>query len=362
MERYTDVKTSSGEYQVVIGTNLNIGEQLKKIHRECRVLLVSDDTVFALYGEDTVKSLEDSGFTVDTFVFTHGEQSKNINTMNDILEYAGSCHLTRTDMMAALGGGVVGDITGFCSAVYLRGIDFVQIPTTVLAAVDSSVGGKTAIDLKAGKNLAGAFHQPVGVFLDVNRFNSLPDDIFSEGLAEAIKAGMIQDSELFEIFEKADSTETGRRFGLDMVDICARCIEIKAKVVQIDEFDTGLRRILNFGHTPAHAIEILSGLKISHGKAVAVGMVIMTKTSERLGKIPTGSTERLIKVLNKFGLPSVCDYNAEEMAEIGAVDKKRTGKTMGIILLEKIGQAYVETIPADRLSEYFDTTLFTNRD
>lgn len=357
--RKVEVDTSTGKYDVIIGENLDVGELLAGIHEACHVLLVSDDTVFSLYGDETAESFRKAGYRVDTFVFEHGEKSKNLDTLGSILEYAGDLRLTRTDLMVALGGGVTGDITGFASAVYLRGIDFVQIPTTVLAAVDSSVGGKTAVDLTAGKNLAGAFHQPIGVFLDVTKFASLPEETFSEGLSEAVKAGLIRDRELFEIFENNDTAASGGenssnygRFSLDMVDICSRCIEIKAEVVHIDEFDTGLRQILNFGHTPAHAIEILSGMSISHGQAVAIGMVIMTKKSEMLGKLPEGTTARVKKVLEKYKLPTECSYSAKELAGLGAVDKKRTGKTQGIVLLNAIGDAYVEKIPAEQLAEY----------
>ena len=345
--RRVEVDTSTGKYQVIIGEQLDVGELLLGIHEACHVLLVSDDNVFSLYGAEVSEQLKAAGFRTDTFVFGHGEQSKSLDTLESILEYAGDCRLTRTDLMIALGGGVVGDITGFASAVYLRGIAYVQLPTTVLSAVDSSVGGKTAIDLRAGKNLAGAFHQPIGVFLDVSRFTTLPEEIFSEGLSEAIKAGLIRDKELFETFVRND------RDTLDMVEICARCIRIKAEVVHIDEFDTGLRKILNFGHTPAHAIEMLSDMKISHGRAVAMGMVIMTRTSERLGKLPGGSTDRLINTLKHYGLPTECIYSPGELAQKALVDKKRTGQTMGIVLLDSIGHAFVETIPMEQLEEYF---------
>lgn len=246
--------------------------------------------------------------------------------------------------MVALGGGVVGDITGFCAAIYARGIDFVQLPTTLLAAVDSSVGGKTAIDLKAGKNLAGAFHQPIAVYLDTDVFKTLPKETFAEGMAEAIKYGMIQDAELFELFDQGD---------YDIDEICRRCIQIKADVVHVDEFDNGLRKILNFGHTPGHAIERLSDFKVSHGNAVAMGMMMMTRASEKLGKIPAGTTDRLKKVLTKAGLPIKTELTADKMAEASLSDKKRTGGTLGLILLNKLGEAYIENIPVEELEKYY---------
>jgi len=344
MQRTVRVDTSQGIYEVLIGKDLNPGELLKGIHKSCHIVLVSDDTVYSLYGEKVVNSLKEAGFAVDKFVFPHGEESKNIHVAEEILEYCGDVHLTRSDLLVALGGGVVGDITGFCAAVYARGIDFVQIPTTLLAAVDSSVGGKTAIDLKSGKNLAGAFHQPIAVFLDVNTFDTLPKATFAEGMAEAIKYGMIYDASLFELFEGDDN---------DIITICERCIGIKAEVVHIDEFDKDLRRILNFGHTPGHAMEKLSHFEISHGNAVAIGMVMMTRASEKLEKIPAGSTDRLIKVLSKNELPISTSFDAKAMAEASLSDKKRMGGKLGLVLLDKLGHAVINEIPVEELEKYY---------
>jgi len=344
MDRIVNVDTSHGNYDVSIGKSIDVGAELIKIHKPCRILVVSDDTVFGLYGEKCLESLRNAGFTAESFVFPHGEGSKHIGTVEDIIEYAASKSLTRRDLMLALGGGVVGDITGFCAAIYMRGIDFVQVPTTVLAAVDSSVGGKTAVDLKAGKNLAGAFHQPIAVYLDVNCFDSLPESIFAEGMAEAVKYGMILDGELFDKFEKG---------GYDMTDICARCVELKAYVVHEDECEMGLRRILNFGHTPGHAMEKLSNLSIPHGNAVAIGMMMMTKASEKKGMIPEGSTDRLKAVLEKIGLPISSQYSAGELAKASGSDKKRLGDTLGLVMLDKIGNAVIEEIPMDKVEEYY---------
>ena len=296
------------------------------------MLIVSDDSVYALYGEKTKESIEAAGFNVDTFVFPHGEESKNIDTLNSILEYAASKEMSRTDLFVALGGGVVGDITGFASAVFLRGVDYVQVPTTVLAAVDSSVGGKTAVDLNAGKNLIGAFQ---------------PEEIFTEGLAEAIKYGMIKDKKLYDLFKDNDIES------LDMIPVCKRCIEIKADVVEKDEFDNGERRLLNFGHTPGHAVEILSKFGISHGHAVAIGMVIMTRLSERVGEIPQGSTDEFIEVLKKYNLPTECGYNNKELTAHSKVDKKRKGSKIGLVMLHSIGKAYVKETDVDDIERLY---------
>lgn len=338
------VNASKGSYEVTIGRGLSIGNLLKTVKHECHVCVISDDTVFSLYGKKTMDSLEAVGYTVDSFVFPHGETSKNMHTVVDILEFLAEKELTRSDILLALGGGVVGDITGFAASIYLRGIDFVQVPTTLLAAVDSSVGGKTGADLKAGKNLVGAFHQPIAVFLDVDSFNSLPKEQFAEGMAESIKYGMILDKDLFETFEKGD---------YEIEDICKRCIELKAMIVKEDEFDTGLRQILNFGHTPAHAIEKLSNFTVSHGFAVGIGMAIMTKVSERKGLLEKGSYERLEKVLLKNGLLTKTEYSSKELAMNTLTDKKRKGNDISLILLEQIGKAKIIKVPVTEIEAYY---------
>lgn len=338
------VNTTGGAYEVVIGAELDLGRLLLKVKHACHLCIVSDDIVFSLYGERVTKALRDAGYTVDSYVFKHGEVNKRLETVENILEFCAEKKLSRTDLIVALGGGVVGDIAGFSAAIYLRGIDFVQIPTTVLAAVDSSVGGKTGADLSAGKNLVGAFHQPIGVFLDVSFFTSLPEVSFHEGLAEAIKYGMIMDRELFEAFEK----------GIDDIEyICQRCIEDKAKIVKLDEFDTGLRQILNFGHTPGHAIEKLSGYEISHGNAVAIGMLIMTKASVKYNMLNEDCIYRLERVLKQYKLPTETDLDARSLAMVGMNDKKIHNDTLNLVLLEDIGQAVLKSIKVKELEEYF---------
>lgn len=342
------VTTSGGSYEVFIGEKLNIGEMLKDIHSVCKVLIVSDDTVSALYEKEVSKSLKQAGFNVYSYVFPHGEESKTMDTVSKIVEYAAEKELTRTDLMLALGGGIPGDITGFASSIFLRGIDFVQVPTTILSAVDSSVGGKTGVNLSSGKNLAGTFHQPIAVFLNTEFFNSLPKDIYAQGMAEAIKYGMIMDEELFETFESNN---------YHIKDICKKCIEHKAKIVKKDEFEKDIRRTLNFGHTPAHGIEKLSGYTISHGNAVAIGMVIMTKISEEKGLCAKGVSERLIKLLIQVGLPISCEFNSDSLAKAALSDKKRSGDKVNIVLIEKIGKSKIVPIDVSLLDEYFEIGL-----
>lgn len=342
MTKAIEVRTPSGNYPVIIGSGLNIGELILQKHKRCKLLLVSDDTVYKLYGEKVTESLKESGFEVASYVFEHGEASKNINTLEMILETAAEEEITSEDLFVALGGGVVGDITGFASAVFLRGMNFVQIPTTLLAAVDSSVGGKTAIDLKNGKNLAGAFHQPIAVLLDTKVFDTLPKSIWAEGMAEAIKYGMILDENLFEMFE-------GNNY--DIVDMISRCVELKAQVVNEDELDKGIRKILNFGHTPAHGIEKLSEFRIPHGRAVAMGMMIMTRASEKSGMLKEGSSERLEKVLLREGLDIKTDYDALLLANACLSDKKRRGDVIDIVLLDRIGNAVIKNIDINELQK-----------
>ena len=254
-----DVKTSKA-YQVHIGSGLlsQLGQRLRDVCQAQKAVIVSDTNVFPLYGEIAFKSLENAGFQVLSFVFPAGEESKNAATYLQLLNFLAESQVTRSDCLVALGGGVVGDLTGFAAATYLRGIAYVQVPTTLLAAVDSSVGGKTAIDLPAGKNLVGAFCQPKMVLCDPDTLKTLPEDIFRDGCAEVIKYGVLYDPKLFE-----ELTERGLSFPRETV--IARCVELKRNVVMEDEFDTGSRMKLNFGHTIGHGVEAKSNFAVSHG-------------------------------------------------------------------------------------------------
>ncbi|MDR1674627.1 MAG: 3-dehydroquinate synthase [Oscillospiraceae bacterium] len=330
---------ASHEYSAVIGSDLlaAAGEYLRGLTDAQSVMLVSDDTVFGIYGETVVNSLKNAGFNVFRFVFKHGEQSKHMGTVTDILEYSAQCGLTRRDVFAALGGGVTGDITGFAAAIYQRGVDFIQLPTTFLAAIDSSVGGKTGVDLSAGKNLAGAFHQPVGVLCDTDTFKTLPPEVFADGVCEAVKYGMIKDRKLFDTVAQGIT---------DIEDVVTQCVEIKRDIVQADEFDTGQRQLLNFGHTFGHAIEKLSGYGITHGRAVAMGMRLIAKSADK------DLVVNLDKVFAKYGIDTHCPYTAREIANAALSDKKRDGGTITLVLIEKIGKAYLKKIPIEKIEEY----------
>ncbi len=332
---------ASREYDIIIGSNIELP---KASSPGRRLALISDDRVWELYGKETEAKLKNCGYQAISYTFPHGEASKNIAELSRILEFLAAEKLTRTDMIAALGGGVTGDMAGFAAAVYLRGIEFIQLPTTLLAAVDSSVGGKTAIDLKAGKNLAGAFWQPSGVYCDCNTFKTLEPEIWADGMAEAIKYGMILDRKLFERFEKGFSEA-------EYPDMIAACVGIKRDIVEEDEKDTGKRQLLNFGHTLGHGIEKCSGYRVSHGRAVAIGMVLAAKLAEKIGFAEEACSKRLEALLLKNNLPVSTNIPVEELVKAAAVDKKRKGDRITLILPKRIGDCRLYDINIEELED-----------
>lgn len=344
--------SASKEYNVHIGSGFldSVGEMLAEIKKPCRTVIVSDDTVFGLYGESVKKSLANSGYSVCEFVFPHGEESKSLENFGKIQEFCAENSITRTDLFIALGGGVTGDLTGFAAASYLRGVDFAQIPTTVLSMVDSSVGGKTAVNLKAGKNLCGAFYQPIAVYADCETLNTLPEETFNEGCAEVIKYGMILDGE-FLTFLKNNSIKENIEY------VIKRCVEIKRDVVDRDEFENGERKLLNFGHTIGHAIEKCSNLSISHGNAVAMGMVIATQGAYKTGLANEDFTEMLIEILKANSLPAKCSFTSEELYKASLSDKKRSLDTISLIIPEKYGLCKIEKISVNELKKFIKAGL-----
>jgi len=340
------VNTKFGEYPVIVGEGLDFGGLAREAARPCRAMIVSDDIVFPLYGGGVSESFGTNGFSVGEYVIRNGEGSKTLATVEGLLGFLAKENLTRGDILVALGGGVVGDITGFAAAIYLRGIDFIQIPTTILAAVDSSVGGKTGVDLSAGKNLVGAFHQPRAVYCDPLFFATLPKEVYADGMAEVIKHGMIADRGMLEGLGKMP--EAG---------MCMRNIEIKARFVEQDEFDTGVRKILNFGHTVGHAVEKLSGYGVSHGKAVAIGMTVISRASERYGLTEEPVLEDLTEALEKYGLPTRCGFSAGELAGAALHDKKRMGGTISLVIPKSVGHAELYELPVEKLEAFIAAGL-----
>ena len=338
-----DIKICSGLLETV-------GKEAAKLGKAEKVCIVSDSNVFPLYGQKAVASLEASGFTVSTFVFPAGEESKNGNTFLTLLNELAESQLTRTDLIVALGGGVVGDLAGFAASCYLRGIRFIQIPTTLLAAVDSSVGGKTAIDLPAGKNLAGAFCQPSLVLCDTDTLNTLPEEFFRDGCAEVIKYAVLYDPFLFDTLQKSG-------LSFDREAIIARCVELKRDVVMEDEFDTGSRMKLNLGHTIGHGVEAKSNFTVSHGKAVAIGMAIVARAAAKRGMCTADCSEQIQKLLKRFGLPQDTVYSAEELFHCALSDKKRSGSTVRLIIPREIGYCEIVPTPVTELTSFIEAGL-----
>ena len=341
--RSVTVKTSA-TYEVLIGSGLlqKAGEAVKKVISPCKAAIVTDSTVVHLYEETVRKSLTEAGFSVCTFVFPAGEASKNIHTLSHLLEFLAKEEMTRTDMIVALGGCVTGDLAGFGAAVYLRGIPFVQIPTTFLAAIDSSVGGKTAVDLEAGKNLAGAFYQPKLVLCDTDVLQTLPEVVFADGIAEALKYGVLGDAALFEKIAGGD-------FRQDLEEIIETCVSMKRDVVEEDEFDTGKRQLLNLGHTFGHAIEQKSHFQMTHGHAVAIGMHLIAKAAEAKGIAEKGTAAAIAKALEQNQLPKETEFSPAEVAEGTLRDKKRRGGTIRFVFPKKIGACEIVKIPVEEV-------------
>ena len=323
---------------------------MKKVISPCKAAIVTDSTVVHLYEETVRKSLTEAGFSVCTFVFPAGEASKNIHTLSHLLEFLAKEEMTRTDLIVALGGGVTGDLAGFGAAVYLRGIPFVQIPTTFLAAIDSSVGGKTAVDLEAGKNLAGAFYQPKLVLCDTDVLQTLPEVVFADGIAEALKYGVLGDDALFEKIAGGD-------FRQDLEEIIETCVSMKRDVVEEDEFDTGKRQLLNLGHTFGHAIEQKSHFQMTHGHAVAIGMHLIAKAAEAKGIAEKGTAAAIAKALEQNQLPKETEFSPAEVAEGTLRDKKRRGGTISFVFPKKIGACEIVKIPVEEVEALARTAM-----
>ncbi len=333
-------------YDILIEKGLldRAGDLIRQTAGGSAVCVVTDDTVDSLYGERLTASLENAGYRWEKFVIPHGEASKNADNFIKILNFLAEKQFTRTDVVAALGGGVVGDLAGFAAACYNRGMLFVQLPTTLLAAVDSSVGGKTAIDLDAGKNLAGAFYQPRLVLCDYATLDTLSDEIFRDGCAEVIKYAVIADGALFEQLKKPIKEQ--------MEQVITRCVEIKRDVVIEDEFDTGLRQILNFGHTVGHAVEANSHFTISHGQGVAIGMAIEAKAAAKQGYCSESCAGAIIDLIRAYQLPTESPYDASTLCEKALSDKKRRGNTISLIIPRAIGKVDIVKTSVDKLQSF----------
>ncbi|MDE6506376.1 MAG: 3-dehydroquinate synthase [Eubacterium sp.] len=336
-------------YEIFIEKGLlkECGKYVRAVSKAKKIAIITETNVAPLY-LDTVKGcVENEGFEVVSYIFPAGESSKTTETVVGIVEFLAESGLTREDMVVALGGGVCGDMAGFAAAIYLRGIKFVQIPTTLLSQVDSSVGGKTGVDLPQGKNLCGAFHQPALVLIDPDVLETLSPHFFSDGMGEVIKYGCIKSKALFERIE----TENVKDF---IEDLIYDCVNIKRGVVERDEKEAGERALLNFGHTAGHAIEKLHNFTdISHGEAVGVGMVMISEAGERIGLTEQGTADRIRKVLEKYNMKTEVENSVTDI--IGAMyhDKKRTGSGIKFIMLHSIGDSFINPVENDKVKELF---------
>ena len=344
--------SASAPYAVHIGSGLldNAGELVRAVTKSRRCALVTDSTVGPLYAGRVLASLEQAGFSAVTYAFPAGERSKNLTTYGKILEFFAQSRLTRADFVIALGGGVTGDMAGFAAATYQRGVDYIQAPTTLLAASDSSVGGKTAADLESGKNLVGAFHQPRLVLCDTDTFRTLPEGALADGMAETVKHGLIADKDFYHFL----MTEA---IHARIDEVVRRNVEIKAAVVGEDERERGKRKLLNFGHTLGHAIEKCSGYTVAHGRAVAVGMVLASRAAERLGYSPAGTLEAVRGACRRFDLPTECPYTASELYAAATGDKKRDGGSIDVVVLREIGRAETVRLDLEGLREFTEAAL-----
>ena len=339
------VKTSK-EYSVLIEAGLLscAGDCIASTCGGGKAALVTDDIVDKLYADTVEQSLQVAGYVTAKFVFPNGERSKNIETYASLLNALTDANLTRSDVVVALGGGVVGDMAGFAAATYLRGVSFAQIPTTLLAMVDSSVGGKTAVNLPAGKNQVGAFYQPDVVVCDYETLQTLPEDVFRDGCAEMIKHGVILCPELFELLKKPLFPQ--------MEDIIARNVMIKRDIVGADERDVNIRQILNFGHTIGHGIEKHSDYSITHGKAVAIGMSIASRGAYRIGLCNEDCHLEIVEALKHYCLPFETDITPELLIDAAFSDKKRSGQLITLILPEGIGKCVMKSFTLDETAEF----------
>jgi 3-dehydroquinate synthase len=357
------VPLGARSYSIIVGANL-----LPRLGRDCAALglgrrcaIISDRNVARHYGKAVERSLRSAGFEPCSITVPAGETAKSLKTVHACYDRLSAHRLERKSFIVALGGGVVGDLAGFVAATYLRGIPFVQAPTTLLAQVDSSVGGKTGVNLKAGKNLVGAFHQPRLVLCDLNTLKSLPPREYRAGLAEVIKYGIIHDGALFARLER----DLARLLKLDarvLADVVARCCEIKADVVGQDETEGGLRAILNFGHTIGHALEAISSYgRYLHGEAISVGQVAAAELSAAMLGLPQLDVERIAALFRRAGLPTSVELNRREMKQLFAtmrVDKKVSDGKVNFVLAKKIGEVvWGQTVPEELIRETLQPQL-----
>ena len=352
------VKATSGSYPIHIKNGLldEIGVEIKKIYNGRKIAIVTDSNVDKFYGQKVISSLKEEGFDTFKIVVKAGEESKSFETLLEVYDKLLDFKINRGDIIIALGGGVVGDMTGFAAATFLRGIPLVQIPTTLLAQVDSSVGGKVAVDLPRGKNLVGSFYMPKAVFIDPLLLGTLNDKFFNDGMGEVIKYGAIKDRKLF---YKLMDYKNKEALLSEIDQIIYTCCCIKASIVELDEKDTGERMLLNYGHTIGHAIEqFFNFKKYSHGEAVAMGMYAITRLGEELGMTNELTSNTIKDILIKYNLPwALPQISSEDIIEAINHDKKNIGVLMNFILIESIGTIFIEKIDVVKIKGYLEKII-----
>lgn len=350
-----EVKLSDHSYKIIIEKKAfeKAGQWVKELWSPQRVAIITDSNVAPLYGQSLNQSLRAAGFAPTLITVPAGEKSKSLTQAADIYDLLADAKFTRSDGIIALGGGVVGDLAGYVASTYMRGIHFLQIPTTLLAQVDSSIGGKTGVNTKKAKNLVGTFAQPDGVLIDPLLLQTLDIRRVREGIAEIIKSAAIADEALWQLLETLSDEED---LLIHAEAVITAALKVKRQVVEEDEFDNGQRLILNFGHTIGHGLENTFGYElVSHGEGVALGMVMINRKAEEKGLTPTGTTKELVKMIEKFHLPTKPQqFASEQMYQAITHDKKARGHNLKIILLEKIGQAKIVTIPTEQIKEYLE--------
>ncbi len=342
------VLSTTNPYDILIGKDLikNAGAYISTCIPPCHLYVITDSTVNNIYAQVVMTSLMEHGYRTSKVVFPAGEHSKNLNTYSNILEAMADEGLNRSDAIVSLGGGVVGDMAGFVAATYMRGIPYVQIPTTYMAAIDASIGGKTGINLLSGKNLTGAYWQPSLVICDYKTFDSLPAEKLRDGIAEAVKCAVVAEDSLITPIKEHNYEY-----------VIERCVSIKKSVVEVDECDKGLRQILNFGHTIGHGLEKLSAFSISHGQAVAKGMVVEARAAYKLGLTDVDISGDLEKILSELGFNLSIDYSLEELYHYALMDKKISGDKITMVIPETIGKCRLQKISLSELRKFIELGL-----
>ena len=335
------IDLSHSSYDIIIEKGLlnNLSKEISEVFKGKKIFVLTDKNVDRFYGDRVIKELASSGYETKKLVLEPGEETKSFFTLPKVYDELLNFKLTRSDLILTLGGGVIGDLGGFVASTYLRGVPFIQVPTTLLAQVDSSVGGKVGVDLDKGKNLVGSFYHPKKVIIDPEVLNSLSDRVFNDGMAEVIKYGCIKDEEFFNKLLEYNNKEEVMH---NIEYIIHNCCKIKKEVVEKDERDTGERMLLNFGHTIGHAIEqYYNYSKYTHGEAVAIGMYEITKISEASFETEKGTTDTIKNILLKYNLPYKLDININEIKEAISLDKKNIGNKLNLIFINKIGESKI---------------------